>query len=123
MSVRWKDWNVKRVKKAVAKETAQNMAIACKFVEGEARENLMQIQTPRSGRAYRQKVLAPRIMYEIEVGDDFVEGRVGIARGKRQEYHGAFYIEIGTKKIPAHPWLRPAMFNNARDIVRLLGGG
>jgi hypothetical protein len=120
--VTWKDWNPQRVKAAIAKNAAQNLEIACKFVETQARANLVSIADPKSGRGYRQKVLAPRIAFEIVMGRDFVEGRVGISRGTRQEYHGAYYIEVGTRKIPAHPWLRPAVFNNAREIVQLLAG-
>lgn len=137
----WKDWNPQRVKANIAAATAKNMEVACKVVETTARKNLMAISTPDWGRGYRQKVLAPRIIYEIEINASFVEGRVGIKRGKRSggrkrdehgrfvsgeasdEYHGAYYIEIGSKRIPAHPWLRPALLNHARDIVRILEGG
>ena len=119
----WKDWKPARVKAAIAEQAAQNLEIVCKFVETEARSNLMGISTPAYGRGYRQKVLARRVSFEIEQGRDFVEGRVGILKGKHEEYHGAYYIEIGTRKIGPHPWLRPAVFNNARDIVRLLAGG
>jgi len=122
-SVVWKEWNPDQIMAATAQQVAKNMDIACKVVEEQARANLMAISSPASGRGYRQKVLARRVSHEVETGNDFVEGRVGIAKGKHQEYHGAYYIEIGTRKIPAHPWLRPAVFGLAREIVRIIAGG
>ena len=118
----WRDWNPQGVKASVAEQVAKDMEVACKLVETQARANLMDISTPASGRGYRQKVLAPRVKYEIEMGKDFVEGRVGILRGRHNEYHGAYYIEIGTRRYPAHPWLRPAVFNNAREIMLIIAG-
>lgn len=121
-SVVWRDWNPQRVKANITGQVAKNMEVVCKVVETQARANLMSISTPASGRGYRQKVLAPRVKYEIEIGKNFVEGRVGILRGRHEEYHGAYYIEIGSRKYPAHPWLRPAVFNNAREIALLIAG-
>ena len=118
----WRDWNPQGVKASVAEQVAKDMEVACKLVETQARANLMSISTPASGRGYRRKVLAPRVKYEIEMGKDFVEGRVGILRGRHNEYHGAYYIEIGTRRYPAHPWLRPAVFNNAREIMLIIAG-
>jgi len=118
----WRDWNPQGVKASVAEQVAKDMEVACKLVETQARANLMAISTPASGRGYRRKVLAPRVKYEIEMGKDFVEGRVGILRGRHNEYHGAYYIEIGSRKYPAHPWLRPAVFNNAREIMLIIAG-
>jgi len=118
----WRDWNPQGVKASVAEQVAKDMEVACKLVETQARANLMAISTPASGRGYRRKVLAPRVKYEIEMGKDFVEGRVGILRGRHNEYHGAYYIEIGTRRYPAHPWLRPAVFNNAREIMLIIAG-
>jgi hypothetical protein len=118
----WRDWNPQGVKASVAEQVAKDMEVACKLVETQARANLMSISTPASGRGYRRKVLAPRVKYEIEMSKDFVEGRVGILRGRHNEYHGAYYIEIGTRRYPAHPWLRPAVFNNAREIMLIIAG-
>ena len=118
----WRDWNPQGVKASVAEQVAKDMEVACKLVETQARANLMAISTPTSGWGYRRKVLAPRVKYEIEMGKDFVEGRVGILRGRHNEYHGAYYIEIGTRRYPAHPWLRPAVFNNAREIMLIIAG-
>jgi len=121
--IKWMDWNPRRVVAAVAAATARNMELACKVAELSGKANLRAISTPESGRAYRQKVLAPRVSFEVEVGTDFVEGRVGILKGRHDTYHGAYYIEIGTRRYPAHPWLRPAVFGNAREIVRIISGG
>ena len=107
----WRDWNPQRVKAAIAGEVATNMEVACLFV------------------ADRAKALAPRrrgrliadIDFDVEVGaqGNVVEGRVGVKRGKA---FYAFFQEMGTRFMAAHPFLRPAVFNNAREIVRIIAG-
>jgi hypothetical protein len=40
--------------------------------------------------------------------------------GKMSSHYG-FYIEMGSSKFPAHPWLRPALLQNLQNIRRILG--
>jgi HK97 gp10 family phage protein len=107
----WKDWNPQRVKAAIAGQVAQNMEVACQFVAGQAKA----LAPRRGGR------LISEIDIAIEVGayGNVVEGRVGVRRGK------AFYArfqELGTRFTRAQPFLRPAVFNNAREIMRIIAG-
>lgn len=107
----WKDWNPQRVKAAIAGEVVQNMELACQFVAGQAKA-----LAPR-----RRGQLISDIDFDIEVGahGNVIEGRVGVKRGK------AFYArfqELGTRFMAAQPFLRPAVFNNAREIVRIIAG-
>jgi len=107
----WKDWNPRRVKAEIAGQVAQNMEVACLFVADKAKG----LAPRRGGR------LISEIDIAVEVGayGDVVEGRVGVKRGK------AFYArfqELGTRFMAAHPFLRPAVFNNAREIVRIIEG-
>jgi HK97 gp10 family phage protein len=107
----WKDWNPQRVKAAIAGEVVANMYDACLFAAARAKE----LAPRRGGR------LVSEIDIAIDVGarGNVIEGRVGVRRGK------AFYArfqEWGTRFAAAHPFLRPAVFNNAREIVRILAG-
>jgi HK97 gp10 family phage protein len=107
----WKNWNPQRVKAAIAGEVAQNMEMACQFVASQAKA----LAPRRGGR------LVSEIDIVVEVGayGNVIEGRVGVRRGK------AFYarfVELGTRFMAARPFLRPAVFNNAREIVRIIAG-
>jgi HK97 gp10 family phage protein len=109
--IRWKDWNPQRVKANIAGRVAENMEVACQFVIGQARERV----------PVRRGVTKAEIAFTIEIGakGNVVEGIVGVKRGK------AFYakfLEFGTRKMPARPFLRPAVFENAREIVRIIAG-
>ena len=109
--VRWKDWNPQRVKAMVAGEVAQNMEVACLFVADKAKG----LAPRRRGR------LISEIDIDVEVGahGNVIEGRVGVRRGKA---FYAWFQEMGTRFMAAQPFLRPAVFNNAREIVRILAG-
>ena len=110
--VRWKDWNPQRVKANIAGRVAENMYDACRFV----------VEQAQSLAPVRSGVTRAEIDFKIEIGarGNVIEGIVGVKRGK------AFYakfLEFGTSKMAARPFLRPAIFNNAREIVRIIAGG
>ena len=50
-----------------------------------------------------------------------VDGIVGVTKKSKAWY--ARFQEKGTKKMKAHPFLVPAVFNNSREILRLIAGG
>jgi HK97 gp10 family phage protein len=107
----WKDWNPQRVKATIAGQVAQNMETACVFVVSRAKE-----LAPR-----RTGLTISETDFVVEVGarGNVIEGIVGVKRGK------AFYarfVELGTRKMAAHPFLRSAVFNNASEIVRIIAG-
>jgi len=116
----WTKWNANKVIDQIKAQVADNMEPACQFVQDEAVRNLRAIQGPR-GRFYRRVILASRVAHEIEVGQKFVEGRVGEQKGTKhpQKPYG-WYIEVGSSKHPAHPWLRPAVFGNIKAILAIL---
>jgi HK97 gp10 family phage protein len=107
----WKDWNTQRVKAAVAGEVVVNMERACQFVAEQARSKA----PTRHGR------LRKEIGFEVNVTAyrNVIEGRVGVKRG---DAFYARFVEWGTRKMRAQPFLRPAVFNNAREIVRIIAG-
>ncbi len=107
----WKDWNPQRVKAMVAGEVVANMYDACLFVADRAKA-----LAPRRGG---QLVSDIDIAIDVGAHGNVIEGRVGVKRGKA---FYARYQEMGTRFMAAHPFLRPAVFNNAREIVRIIAG-
>jgi hypothetical protein len=115
--IRWKEWNPQRVKADVAGRVVQNMEVACQFVADKAKT----LSISRRVRA------AIDIEIETSVGahGNIIEGLVGVRRkGKegRRAFFG-YFLEMGTRFMAARPFLRPAVFNHAREIVRIIAGG
>jgi hypothetical protein len=124
--IRWKNWDPEGVKQDVARQLAANGEIVGKFVEEDARRRLMAIKDPEWGQNYRQKLVARLLTNVVEQERNAVVIMVGVRvsssrSGKASRRHG-FYIELGSKTAPAHPFLRPAVFENKRKIVGLLTG-
>ena len=119
--ITWADYNPERLKDVIKARLAENMEDAGKFVETRARSNLLAITDPEWGAGYRRAVVARRLTYVVEVLPNEVVLAVGVRASQSGEQHG-YWIEIGSKRAPAHPYLRPAVFNHARDIVELIGG-
>jgi hypothetical protein len=46
----------------------------------------------------------------------------GVSKSGTGGRHHGFFIEFGSSTAAAHPWLRPAVFENAKKIVSLLSG-
>lgn len=114
-------WEPEKFKAELLETLAANGEIAGQFVETDARRRLTAIETPEWGKKYRQRLVARLLRYEVERGKNEVIIRVGVATSKSGTHHG-FYIELGSKTAPAQPFLRPAVFENARKIVALLLG-
>lgn len=130
--VKWKNWNPQGLKDRVKGDLAENMEIACKFVETMARTRLLAIRAPEWGASYRRNVVARRLTYVVKVEGNEVVGTVGVRAAEGKDT--GLWIELGTATVPprgdqrgrpgypAHPYLRPAVFNHAKEIVQLLGG-
>ena len=117
MSIVWKRWNPKAVKDAAIEEIAGSMEIVGKFVETEARRRLLSIVDPEWGANYRRNIVARLLTYQVAREANAVVCTVGV----KGRHHG-FWIETGSATAAAHPFLRPAVFNNGAKIVALLGG-
>jgi len=115
------EWDPSEFKKKLISDLAENGEIVGKFVENDARQRLLAIKDPKWGEAYRSKLVARLLSYEVIINSNEVVINVGVRPSSTSRRHG-FYIEIGTKKWPAHPFLRPAVFMNAAKIVALLAG-
>lgn len=114
-------WRPNVVVEAIKDELVENMELACKVVEVDARRRLLAIQDPKFGRGYRRILAMFKLTSSVEVENRAVVGHVGIPKGEKGGDYG-FWIEIGSRTAPAHPWLRPALLNNKREILKLLGG-
>lgn len=119
-------WQPEEVKAMVTATLLENGEIAGKFVETDARKRLMAITDPEWGKKYRQQLVARLLTNIVERGLNEVIIRVGVRESKSRtgvasRKHG-FYIELGSATAPAHPFLRPAVFENGKKIVRLLCG-
>jgi HK97 gp10 family phage protein len=102
------EWRAKEVMAAISGRVVQNMERACLFAMHQA-----QAKAPvRTGKLRRS------FGYEVSARGNVIEGRVGVFRSA---FYGYFH-EVGTSKMPARPFLRPAVFGNAATIVKIIQG-
>ncbi len=106
-----KQWKAKQFIAYVAGEVAVNMDRACEFAADRARAKV----PVRSG------LTKSDIDYEVDARALVVEGRIGIPKGKGHAFYG-YFVEVGTSKMGARPFLRPAVSENGAEIVRILEG-
>jgi endonuclease YncB( thermonuclease family) len=116
-----KNWNPEKLKQNILNQLAQNADEAGQFIVDDARRRLLaQTELPK-WRKYRAEMVAKGLAYEVERKGNEIIIRVGVKTSKRSKRHG-FFIEMGSIRYPANPWLRPAVFQNAGMIVELLIG-
>ena len=103
------EWRQKEVMAEMSGRLVDNMDRTCQYAKEQA-----QARAPvRSG------VMREDIDYEIVAEGETVTGWLGVLR--KRFY--AYFVELGTSRMKAQPFLRPAVFNNARQILRKLMGG
>ena len=106
-------WNKRKLIGEISGRVIQNMDVACQVVKGYAQANA----PVRTGKMKGKVAVETEIVARGEV----IEGRVGVRKDDDVFY--ARFVEFGTKNMPAHPFLRPAVFNHAKEIVRIIQGG
>lgn len=121
MTVKFKNWNPEKVKRMVKDRLLENGEDVGSYVEGDARRRLLAINDPEWGAGYRRYVVGRLLTHTVEEKANSVDISVGVAASSDSKHHG-FYIEVGSHSAPAHPFLRPAVFQNGRVIVRMLEG-
>ncbi len=104
------EWRDRKFKARIGGIIAQNMERACEFAADQARA--------RAPRLTGNLIQGIDIKVEVRGQANMIEGWVGVV--KKRFY--AFFVEMGTSKMAARPFLRPAVFNNARHIVRIIEG-
>ena len=120
MITRWEPANVKTMARNVILSRAEDVGM---FLETEARRRLGGITSPDTKRDinYRNYLSSYILTNTVEDDKKEIVIRVGMKIGKDGQTHHGFYIETGSSTAEAHPYLRPAVFNNAREIVQMLG--
>ena len=104
------EWRQREFMAKIGGIVAQNMERACEFAADEARA--------RAPRLTGQLVRGVDIKVGVRARDQTIEGRVGVIK----KVFWAWFQEMGTSKMSARPFLRPAVFNNAARIVRMIEG-
>lgn len=103
-----REWNAGKLKAKVAGELVNNMERAAAFAEEQARANA----------PVRRGIMRDSITHVVRARGNTVEGIVGV----KWKAFWAYFVELGTSKMAAEPFLRPAVFGHAREILRLLCG-
>ena len=112
-------WTPEEFKAEVVRRLEERSQVVGEFVRSDARERLGKIDDPDWGEAYRNFV-SGLLTFTIESNSREVKTTVGV-KGGYTEWHG-FYIEMGTSRQPPHPFLRPAVFSNLKQIASILEG-
>jgi HK97 gp10 family phage protein len=117
-------WNPEKVKQAVMNKLLGNAPVVGKFIEDDARRRLDAIRTPDTPRDknYRRYLSKWILTNVVDKKGEGLVIAVGMKIGKDGQRHHGFYIETGSSTAPAHPFLRPAVTQNARDILEILFG-
>lgn len=115
-------WHPERVKRRVIETLTANAEPVGVFVEVEARRRLHAIEEPKWGRRYRQMDVSRLLTHQVVIEPNQVLIIIGVRTSPTSSRHG-FYIEMGSSRFPAHPYLRPALFDNRAKIKKMLLGG
>jgi len=119
-------WHPEKFKKELVSELIANGEIVGKFVEEDARRRVLAIGDPEWGARHRSYV-SRLLTNMVEQEGNAVVIKVGLPPAKKTDSgtatrHLGFYIEMGSAKHAPHPYLRPAVFENAAKIIALLEG-
>lgn len=110
------EWNAEKLKAEIAGRVAANMDLACRFAVAQAQSNAP-VQTG---------FMKSEIDHVVHAQGDVVEGAIGVRKKSGGATKSAWYarfVELGTARMPAKPFLRPAVFGNAKEIVRIIQEG
>lgn len=102
--------------KVLQPQVVAGMERACLWVEGTVKRSFTFNGPSKPGEppAVDTGRLRSSITHDVKVEGDEVIGLVGTAT----EY--GLYLELGTNKMAARPFLRPAVFNNKDEIIKQL---
>lgn len=106
-----KEWRQREVMAELSGRLLEGLDDALQFAEEQARA----MAPERTGK------LRASISHTVGAKGNTVFGAVGVRKGKGFAHWGWFH-EMGTVKMAAHPFLRPAVFGNAAEILRRICG-
>lgn len=104
------EWNDRELMALIEERVVAGMEAACDFAAARA----------EATAPVRTGILRGDVAYKVIAEHNEITGYIGVRKG-RAFY--AYFVELGTSKMRAHPFLRPAVFNHAHEIVRLLARG
>lgn len=109
------EWRQREVLAEVSGRVADNLYRAAEFAADQARARAPR----RTGLIIRRIDIA----VEVTARDQEITAWVGVRKGGQPSAFYAYFQEVGTAHHPAQPFLRPAVFGNARRIVQIVSGG
>ncbi len=120
--VTFENWQPEKVEEMVKQKMVSRGEDVAKYVETQARNKLDAIKTPDTKRDinYRNYLSRYILTSQVTEEDKAVLIQVGMRVGRRGQTHHGFYIETGSTTAPSRPYLRPAVLDNKRNIMRLL---
>jgi len=108
MSKYIREWQPDRVLGAVSGKLVQRMDLVGEFVKVQAQSRV----------SFRTGKLRRNIIYEVDARENYIEARVGA----RKKFFWAWFLEMGTRKMRARPFLRPAVWQNKATILAMIRG-
>lgn len=99
------EWNDEEVLAKVRQKIVDGLEVVGEFVEGEAKRNIVQHKLVDTGN------LLSSITHEVDAD------KLTVTIGTAVEY--AHFVELGTRKMQPHPYLRPALDEHIEDIKRI----
>lgn len=100
-----------------------------RVLEGAVRQAARVVATEARGRApvdtgtLRRSITAAKLESLAVAGSMFVDYGVGVERNKTFRNADGYYarfLEFGTKKMSARPWLRPALDARAQEVQQVI---
>jgi len=92
--------------------------ISAKVIDGMDRVGQFCAERASANAPVYRGVLRASVTYKVEAHGEAVEAIVGVGR----KAFWAWFQELGTRKMAASPFLRPAVFGNAAEIMRRFVG-
>lgn len=126
-----KNWNTKKLKTHILDQLERNAEVTGYFLQRSARARLYAIQDPQWGQGYRRRILANLIVHEIERKNNGIVLTLGVLaspmlagyKSLNDSRHFGFYIEMGSRRYAAQPYLRPTVFGNPKKITDMMTEG
>lgn len=121
-------WHGDKFQKRTAKQLEKGVTNACLYTSNQMKKNVNRGNAdgsnPSDPGEYPKKVtgtLQNNITYTVKTGSEKIKGRVGIRKSPASEY--ALYLELGTSKMAARPFIRKTVFENRSEIRKRIGKG
>ena len=107
-----RDWRAEQFIRGIGKKAAKNMKKACELVLATAQSNIP-VDSGLTKKGLGYQVISQQM---------YIDGRVGVTKKSKRAYI-AWWLEMGTVKMPAKPFLRRSVTSNSAQIVRLIQNG